>query len=139
MICGNCGYINDRRNTLTNVVSYQYCMQYSYRLEFLICMCPPVNIHCHGLYYACLVCVCLNRWMHTSAPAFINYFTHAHTRTRIHSFFLTLTRGKTLFSHNQILINPISYGLVHDVCVKKICVFCTVLFFFPNNLPRMSG
>ena len=25
-----------------------------------------------------------------------------------------------------ILINPKSYGHVHDVCVKKICVCCTV-------------
>ena len=32
-----------------------------------------------------------------------------------------------MFSHNQILIDPKSYGLVHDVCVKKICVCCTVL------------
>jgi hypothetical protein len=36
----------------------------------------------------------------------------------IHSF----TRGKTMFSHYQIFINPKSYGLVHDVCVKKIFV-----------------
>ena len=49
-----------------------------------------------------------------------------HTRARIHSLFLTLTRGKTMFSHDQILINPKSYGLVHNVCVKKICVSCTV-------------
>ena len=69
-------------------------------------MCPPVNIHCHGLYYA--LCA------------------EAHTRARIHSLFLTLTRGKIMFSYNQILINPKSYGLVHDVCVKKICVRCTV-------------
>ena len=46
----------------------------------------------------------------------------AHTRARIHSFFVTLTHGKTMFSNNQILINPESNGLVHDVCVKKICV-----------------
>ena len=50
----------------------------------------------------------------------------AHTRARIHSSFLALTRGKTMFSHDQILINPKSYGHVHDVCVKKICVCCTV-------------
>jgi hypothetical protein len=50
----------------------------------------------------------------------------AHPRGRIQSLFLTLTRGKTIFSHYQILINPKSYGLVHDVCVKKICVCCTV-------------
>ena len=43
----------------------------------------------------------------------------AHTHTRIPSLFLTLTRGKTMFS-------PKSYGLVHDVCVKKICACCTV-------------
>ena len=53
-------------------------------------------------------------------------FTHTHARARTHSFFLTLTRGKTMFSHNQILINPKSYGHVHDVGVQKICVFCTV-------------
>ena len=50
----------------------------------------------------------------------------AHTRACIHSFFLTLTRGKTMFPHDQILINPKSYGLVLDVGVKKICVCCTV-------------
>ena len=27
-----------------------------------------------------------------------------------------------MFSHDQILINPKSYGHVHDVCVKKICL-----------------
>ena len=102
-------------------------MHYRYRLVFLICMCPPVNIHCHGLYYALRVyCACLNRWMHTGAPAFIHYFTHTHTGAHIHSFFLTLTRGKTMFSHDQILINPEIYGHVHDVCVKKICVYFTV-------------
>ena len=46
----------------------------------------PVNIYCHA------ICVCLNRWTNTQAPKFINYFTHTHT----HSFFLTLTRGKTM-------------------------------------------
>ena len=50
----------------------------------------------------------------------------AHTCARIHSFFVTLTRSKTMFSHDQILINPKSYEHVHDVCVKKICVCCTV-------------
>jgi hypothetical protein len=58
--------------------------------------------------------------MHTGAPAFIHYFTHTHTCARINLFFLTLTRGKTMFSQDQILINPKSYGLVHDVCVKKM-------------------
>ena len=50
----------------------------------------------------------------------------AHTLARIHSFFLTLTRGKTMFSLDQILINPKSYRHVHDVCVKKICACCTL-------------
>ena len=63
---------------------------------------------------------------HTHVPAFIHYFTHTHSRARIYSLFLTLTRGETMFSHNQILINPKSDGHVHDVCVKKICVCCTV-------------
>ena len=44
----------------------------------------------------------------------------AHTRAHIYAFFLTLTRGKTMFSHDQILINPKSYGHGHDVRVKKI-------------------
>ena len=38
----------------------------------------------------------------------------AHTRARIHSLFLTLTRSKTMFSHDQILIKPKSYGHVHE-------------------------
>ena len=46
----------------------------------------------------------------------------AHTHARIHSFFLTLTRGKTMFSHDQILINPKSYGHVHDVCQENMCL-----------------
>ena len=41
--------------------------------------------------------------------------THTHTRPPMY-----------MFSHDQILINPKSYGHVHDVCVKKICVCCTV-------------
>ena len=31
-----------------------------------------------------------------------------------------------MFSHNQILINPNSYGHVHDVCVKKMCLMYDV-------------
>ena len=31
-----------------------------------------------------------------------------------------------MFSHDQILINPKSIGLVQNVCVKNICVCCTV-------------
>ena len=50
----------------------------------------------------------------------------AHTRTRIYSLFLTLTRGKTMISHDQILINPKSNGHVHNVCVQKMYVCCTV-------------
>ena len=45
-----------------------------------------------------------------------------HMRARIYSFFLTLTRGKTMFSHDQILINPKSYGHVHDVCQETMCL-----------------
>ena len=63
--------------------------------------------------------------MDARAPAFINYFTHTHTRPRIHSFFLTLTRGKTMFSRSNHH-HPKSNGRVHDVCVKKICVSCTL-------------
>jgi hypothetical protein len=126
-------------------------MHHRYRLVFLICMCPPLIYIAMDLCVTCLVCVCLNRWTHTRAPAFINYFTHTHTHARIHSFFLTLTRGKTMFSHNQIHINPKSYGHVHDVCVKKICVccmvfavksttyYCCISCSFPNDLPRMCG
>ena len=50
MICGavaaTVGLFNDMRQ-------YQYCILYRYRLVtvFIICMCPPVNIHRHGLYY----------------------------------------------------------------------------------------
>ena len=125
---------NDIRNTLTNIVSYQHCMHYRYRLFFPICMCPPVSIHCHGLRYVFSLLVFKQMDAHT--PAFINYFTHTQTRARIHSFFLTLTRGKTMFDHDQILINPKSYGHVglHDVSVKKICVCCTV-FADANLLP----
>ena len=46
----------------------------------------------------------------------------AHTRARIHSFFLTLTSGKTMFSHNQILINPKSYGF-YTMSVSRKYVF----------------
>ena len=33
-------------NTLTNIICYQYCVHYRYRLV------SPVNINRHGLYYA---------------------------------------------------------------------------------------
>ena len=42
----------------------------------------------------------------------------APTRAHIHSFFLTLTRVKTMFSYDQILINPNSYGL----CQENMCL-----------------
>ena len=98
-------------------------MHYRYRLVFLKCVCVPPLI--------CIAMDCIMRYVfslrvfkqmdaQTRAHARV-CVTHTHTRTRIHSFFLTLTRGKTMFSHDQIL-NPKSYGHVHDVCVKKICV-----------------
>ena len=53
--------------------------------------------------------------------------THAHTKHHLHSFIRLNTHSrKNMFSHDKILINPKSYGLVHDVCVKKMCVCCTV-------------
>ena len=63
---------------------------------------------------------------HTGARIHSFFYTYTHTRTRIHSLFLKLTRGKTMFSHDQILLNPKSYGLVHDVSVKKICLLYVV-------------
>ena len=50
MICGN----------ITNIVCYQHRIHYFYRLVFIICMCPPFKIHCHGLYYAlCVLFACV--------------------------------------------------------------------------------
>ena len=44
-----------------------------------------------------------------------------------------------MFSHDQILINPKGYGLMHDVCVKEIWVvstmFADALFQKFNFLP----
>ena len=100
-------------------IHYEHCfLSVLYALSLSTCV---PNMHVSPRQYTlpwtvlcvtCLVCVCLNRW--------------THTRARIHSLFLTLNRGKTMFSHDQILINPEIYGHVHDVCVKKICVCCTV-------------
>ena len=59
-----------------------------------------------------------------------------------------------MFSRDQILIKPKSYGLVHDVCVKKIWVCCSLRCLqmhcfksstsyhciscsFPNNLTNL--
>ena len=39
---------------------------------------------------------------HTRAHIHNLSYTYTHT-TRIHSVFLTLTRGETMFSHDQIL------------------------------------
>ena len=104
-------------------IHYKRCfLSVLYALSLSTCF---PNMHVSPRYYTLpltvlcvtwLVCVCLNG---------------AHTRARIHSFFLTLTRGKTMSSHDQKLINPKSYGLVHNVCVKKICVCCMV---FANGL-----
>ena len=60
--------------------------------------------------------------MQKRAPTFIIYFTHTHARAQIHTFILTLTQSKTMFSHDQILINPKSYGHVHDVCQENMCL-----------------
>ena len=68
----------------------------------------------------------MDRIMHYVFSLRVFKQVEAHTRAHIYSFFLTLTRGKTMFSHDQILINPNSYGHLHDVCVKKICVCCMV-------------
>ena len=35
-----------------------------------------------------------------------------------------------MFSLDQIRINPKSYGLGHDVCVKKICADALILSFW---------
>ena len=48
----------------------------------------------------------------------------AHTHARIHSFFLTLTRGKTMFSHDQILLNHKSYGLLHNENMRLLYGVC---------------
>ena len=61
---------------------------------------------------------------HTHARIHSLIILHTHTRACIHSFFLTLTRGKTMFSHDQILINPKSYGLVHDTRKYVFAVRC---------------
>ena len=45
----------------------------------------------------------------------------------IHSFKHSL--AVKLFSHNQILINPKSNGLVHNVCVKNMCFLYGVCRF----------
>ena len=47
----------------------------------------------------------------------------AHTSARIHSFFLTLTRGK-MSSHDQILLNHKSYGLLHDENMRLLYGVC---------------
>ena len=39
-----------------------------------------------------------------------------------------------MFYHNQILIHPKSYGPVHDVCVKIMCVTAVSAVIFPNHL-----
>ena len=90
MICGN---------TLTNIVYYQYCIHY--RLVFLICMYPPVNI---SIAKDSIM-------LHVFSLRALEQM-EAHVHPGIHSFFLTHILFKT--------INPKSYGLVRDVCVKKI-------------------
>ena len=54
----------------------------------------------------CFVCVCLNRWVWQASPSFIHSFKHS--------------LAVKLFSHNQILMNPKSNGLVYNVCVKNM-------------------
>ena len=65
---------------------------------------------------------------------------HTHVRqaspTFIYSFKPSL--AVKLFSHDQMLINPKSNGLVYDVCVKNICVCCMVFtnaLIYKYNLP----
>ena len=105
-------------------IHYKHCfLSVLYALSLSTCV-PNMHVSPRSftlpwtvLCVTCLLCVFKQMDAHMHS-----LFTHTHTRARIHSFFLTLTRGKTMFSHDQIFINPKSYGQVHDVCVKKICV-----------------
>ena len=67
---------------IINIVSYQYCMHYRYRLVFLICMFPPVAMDCIIRYV-----LSLRVFKQMDAHVCV---LHIHTRARIHSFFLTL-------------------------------------------------
>ena len=81
-------------------------------------ICPPVNIHPWRtvLCVTCLVCVFkqmgARTHAHQASPAFIHSFKHS---LAVKLCFLTIS-----------FINPKSNGLVHDVCVKNICVCCSL-------------
>ena len=65
----------------------------------------------------------------------------AHTRARIHSLFLTLTRGKTMFSHDQKLIFPKSYGM-YTISVSRKYVFavrCRCIDLKVQLIPALSA
>ena len=74
LMAATVGLFNDMRQ-------YQYCVHYRYRLVFIICMCPPVNIHRHRLYYVFSLRVFKQMGAHThvhqASPAFIHYFKHS--------------------------------------------------------------
>jgi hypothetical protein len=81
---------------------------------------------------------------------FINYFTHTHTRVRIHSLFLTLTRGLTI-KYSSILkvmgMYTMSVSRKYLLAVwclqmhwfKSATYYRCISCSFPNNLPRMCG
>ena len=52
---------------------------------------------------------------------------HIELRTKYQPHSFILLNGKTMYSHDQILINPKKYGLVHNVCVEKYA-FADALF-----------
>ena len=100
MICGN---------TLRNIVSYQYCIHFRYRPVFIICMCPPVNIHYPELYNVYLVCVCLNRWMHVC--------TKHHPHSCISPFYTAKPVQLRLGTPGNFTVLPVLH-LVHTTCVS---------------------
>ena len=110
MICGN---------ILTNIICYQYCIHYHYRLVFIICVTPLIYIAMD-----CIKHYVFFMFKQMGAHILLNC---APNIIHIRSTFKHSLAVKQFF-HDEILhtINPKSYGLVHDVCVKKICVCCMV-------------
>ena len=130
MICGRgpvaatLGLFNDAAIHLY----YQYCIHYRCRLVFIICMCRPVNIHRHGLYYALRVQLCVFRQMgmhtyaHQASPAFIHSFKNS---LAVKQCFLTIKYSSILkvmglytMSGSRTYVFAVAYGVCRCIDLK---------------------
>ena len=91
------------------------------------------------LCVTCLVCACLNRWMHTRAPAFIHLFKHSLavkqcTLTIKYSSILKVMGLYTMSVSRKYVLAVLCLQMHYfKSTTSNRCIICS----FPNNLTNV--